>query len=157
MFCALIGGCQDAADLPPGDVKEQSELPVKRAVYEYIVRDFAARGGAELRSAFFVSEKWAFEQDLIEALAGYRPPVKSRDWMTQGRSGQVMDSQTGKPAILLTVTVRLVRDTNAVAIGHWNVGDGRDGVARFTLTRTGAYWRVVKVERETPEPPHGAE
>lgn len=153
LVCALLSGCQDAMDLPPGDAREQAEQPVKRAVYEYIVRDFATRGGSERSTAFFVSEKRAFEQELLEVLAGYRPPVKAGEYMAQTRSGAVVDMQTKGPAILLTVTVRQIRPDAAVAVGQWNVGEGKDGVARFLLTRAGPYWRVAKVERETPEPP----
>jgi hypothetical protein len=139
---ALLASCSQ----PPALDRSKAENDVREAVFRYQFQ-YGAPKAPERPAAYFlfVGKPGADPSDeFMRRFAGMTPPVKKGSKAKSDAPEGVLDSETGKPAVIFSVGAvdwihdRLARTSGGYFVSSWN-SSGSD----YTLEMREGKWVVV--------------
>ena len=152
-IACLLAGCSTdngknagpAAVLPPPRKLDQQELfKVELAIYGYLLQPQFWTGG-EYSAVFVQGDEGEFDA-VSKQFPNHIPPIKpgGRAQLLPNRT--LVDRDTGRPAMILSVVAQDAVGDTVRAEGRWFAGAVVSGFHTFTLQQTNGDWRIESVK-----------
>ena len=133
-----------AVPSPPKKLDKRDLIKVELAIYSYLLQRHFWDNGEY--SAIFLQGDDAEIAALIKKFPNHVPPIKP-DYRAELRPGRTpLDTETGKPAMILSVDALDPEGDTVQAIGRWFAGDAVSGFYSFDLKKSGDDWEIENVK-----------
>lgn len=127
---------------PAKKLARQDLLKIDRAVFGYLLQRHFWDDNEY--SAVFVEGSDEEVETLIRAFPNHIPPIKTSERADLVPNRTPVDKDTGRPAMILSVTVLDPLDDTVEAIGKWYAGAAVSGFYTFSLKKSGDEWLIEK-------------
>ncbi len=153
VFLCLLAGCASPKPAKAGKVEASNEtqkleasddFKIEAAVYGYLLEK--KPWGSGEYTAIFLEGDGARVAALIRKFPHQVPPLKPGNSLQRMPNQTPIDTDTGKPGLLLSA--KAVDPTNDVseAIGNWNGGEAASGLYAFVLVKVDGEWTIQSVK-----------
>jgi hypothetical protein len=133
----------ETATPSPKKLDLQNLLKVQLAVYGYLLqRHF---WNDHDYSAVFIQDDADRVEALIKKFPHHVPPIKTSDHAQLHPDRTPVDTDTGRPAMLLSVDALDLTGDTVEAIGRWYAGAAVSGFYTFSLRKIGDDWVIESV------------
>jgi len=152
-FLCLLAGCashkqpktaQGEARSESQKLEASDDFKIEAAVYGYLLEK--KPWGSDEYTAIFLEGDDARVAALIRKFPHQVPPLKPGNSLQRMPNQTPIDTDTGKPGLLLSA--KAVDPTNDVseAIGTWNGGKAASGLYAFVLVKVDGDWTIQSVK-----------
>ena len=139
-----IGGSIKAIAAPPRKLEQPELFKVELAIYSYLLQPQFWTGGEY--SAVFVQGPDEEFDAVSRQFPNHVPPIKPRGRAELLPNQTLVDRDTGRPAMILSVVARDATGDTVQADGRWFAGAVVSGFRTFTLQQTNGDWRIERVK-----------
>lgn len=141
-FVILLGVCPRCTTPPKNHCDFRAEEQLRVAGYVYIINaHIVGSGEAGTYSGYIIDDEQAIISSVQTRLIRNQPKIRPRSEFKAGRSGELVDSDTNKPAKIYRVDVISISSDKAELSASWSVGSsGALSIFKFRCEK--GHWEI---------------